>query len=352
MADALPETLVCIAAPTGSPVAHPRPACRSSPAPHRLHGRCHSRTHFHTARPSPPRNLRDILYLPRSPAIESPRGAFRARRSAHLLHHADPRIRGIHRTVVSLAIIRRAPHRPARNGLVPIPAAISIASAHAEVRAASFIYPDPTLIKTPRPPLRAWRPAPLLGHLHAVMRVGRAVVPPAIIRRAGDRLPTIPTRPGIPRQQKVCATPPVHPDAPVVISPRLVLDARRPAALLHHLYPGSRLRVAVMPLAIVRLTRNSLLRLSAANRNQHHHQNEKQSTGAHGTLLDVRFFDGRRAAISHITYAESPAAASPSISRILSLPCRSKARKDGQRPIATRSLCPDAKREVAEGRVL
>jgi hypothetical protein len=137
-----------------------------------------------------------------------------------------------------------------------------------KIGAAATIDPDSLTVPSPGLPLHARRAAALIGQPDATPRIDRAEIPLPIVRRASDgsarrrsrwwsiaaagrrRRGIIATTTAAPND-KVRAAAPIHPDPTVVITPGLPLNARRPAALVHHAHPALSIDPTVMAPHIV-----------------------------------------------------------------------------------------------------
>ena len=153
------------------------------------------------------------------------------------------------------------PDRTIARSLVPMTFAMPFAaSCRYEVRAASMVHPNPTLVGSPRITFLASRPAPLLHQLHAALRVHLAVIPSAIVRSAVKRLrwtaavsPRM-LRPLVRLCHKLCPASMVHPDPALVETPRDALVARRFAMLPDQVHIPARVCLAIVPPAVIRRT--------------------------------------------------------------------------------------------------
>lgn len=148
-----------------------------------------------------------------------------------------------------------------------------------EIGAAATIDPDALAVPSPRLPLHARRTAALIHQPHPAPGIGRAEIP-LTVRGAGDRpawrrrrrswrgaiaasgrwIIAVARRRIAPAatapNDKVRTAAPIDPDAAVVITPALPLNARRSAALVHHAHAALRIDPAIMTLHIVRSTGN------------------------------------------------------------------------------------------------
>ena len=117
-----------------------------------------------------------------------------------------------------------------------------------------MINPDASLIVAPAIALLALRSASLVHHLHTAVRIRRAKVSASVIGRAGDRLPSAvgPVSVITPTvRNEVCPAAVIDPDAPLIVAPAISLLAARSAALVNHLHATARVRLTIMPTAVV-----------------------------------------------------------------------------------------------------
>jgi hypothetical protein len=117
---------------------------------------------------------------------------------------------------------------------------------------APVINPNSTPIETPRNALLARGIAVLPDQIHIPPRIGLAVVPPSVIRRAAhDRFasPVFPL--AFKLHPEVSAASMVHPDSIIVISPRISLAALRAARLFFQRHARSRVRGTIPPPPVI-----------------------------------------------------------------------------------------------------
>src|SRR5580704_8610371 len=198
---------------------------------------------------------------PHAPAIVPPRRTLFACRRAYLsrqLHLGPLRIH----VAIILSTIERSATYPLALALSSPGAGRMPRYAHHKIRLASFIYPDPSSVVSPRGAFLAFRVAPSSHELHPVADVRRANFSSAIVRRTQYRLSnTLAARitPDFAAPQtKLTAAALVHPDSFFVVAPRLALFARRLAALPHQSRAIPRVRRAVVLLPVIGRTRNDL----------------------------------------------------------------------------------------------
>ena len=141
----------------------------------------------------------------------------------------------------------------------PMPLAMPLpAPGRHKVRAASMVHPNPTLVGSPRVTFLARRPAPLLHQLHAAPRIHLAVISPAVVRSAVERLrrpaavPSRMLRPLVRLSHKLCPAAMVNPDPAFIETPRDAFVARRFAVLPDQIHISPCVRLAIMPPAIIR----------------------------------------------------------------------------------------------------
>src|SRR5258708_6150007 len=126
-----------------------------------------------------------------------------------------------------------------------------------KVRPASVVHPNPSLVGPPRISFLARRPAPLLHQLHSAPHVQRAEIPSPVIRSAIERLHRSALTSRVLRslirlRHKFRAASMVHPDPASIKAPRDSLLASRIAVLPNQVHIATRVRLAVVPPAIVR----------------------------------------------------------------------------------------------------
>src|SRR5882762_5039513 len=172
--------------------------------------------------------------------------------------------------------------------------------AHQKIRLASFIYPYPASIVSPRGAFLALRVTPLSHELYAVAGICRANFSPDIVRRTCYR-PSTALAAGIAAvfaasQSKLPSAYLVHPDSLFVVAPRLLLFARRLADLPHQSRAIPRVRRAIVLFPVIRRTRNDLAlallwRLSGqcptAKGGEGCHQNKNTLANSHTILLEL-----------------------------------------------------------------
>ncbi len=150
--------------------------------------------------------------------------------------------------------------------------------AELEVRSTASIHPDLVPVKAPGLVLDAWRSATLVDQSDAAAGVCVAEVSFAVVGGAGDLPATgiasstawiTPTMIAATKPE-VGAAAPVDPDTISVVSPGLVLDAWRSAALVDHANAVLGRYLTKMTLAVIGGTRNlaSVLRGDTALRPQ------------------------------------------------------------------------------------
>src|SRR6185312_12207109 len=103
-----------------------------------------------------------------------------------------------------------------------------------KIGAATTIHPHAPAIEAPRGTLLARRAAALADHADTAARIGIAIVPPAIVRRAGKvlyRTTPWPETATAASHCKIGAATAIHPHAPAIEAPRGTLLARRAATL-------------------------------------------------------------------------------------------------------------------------
>ena len=213
---------------------------------------------------------------PDAAPVKAPRDSLLASRIAVLPNqvHIATRVR---LAVVPPAIIRRAAHNRFAAAIFPRPLEL-----HPEVSPASMIHPDSAFVISPRIPLHASRAAGLLFQRHARSRIRRAIAPPAVIRRAGNLPPAV----GIGRapHRKLRPATVVHPDPPVVVTPRPALLAWRAAHLLHHRYSVARIRLAKLFAPVIGRAAHNLGPRGSRKRTQNHTQHNQHSQNSHVVL--------------------------------------------------------------------
>src|SRR5256885_12608137 len=216
------------------------------------------------------RSLASRLYLefpvatsihPDTPAIVPPCRTFHTCRRADLSRQFHVGPLRIHITII-LSSVERSAAYPLALASGFHEAGRMTRYAHYKIRLASFIYPYPSSIVSPRGAFLALRSTPLSHELHSIAGIRRANFSSAIVRSTRYRPSTIHSA-GITAviaapQSKLAAASLIHPDSFLVVAPRRALLARGLAALPHQSRSIPRVRRAVVLLPVIRRTRNDL----------------------------------------------------------------------------------------------
>jgi hypothetical protein len=105
---------------------------------------------------------------------------------AALLRQTGPASR-IHRAIVPVSVVGGTRDGAAALVLVPVLAPVLV-SVDDEIGAAAAVYPNTAAIKSPTVALIAGGVAALFRQLHSTPRIGRTIVPPAIVGRTREAL--------------------------------------------------------------------------------------------------------------------------------------------------------------------
>jgi len=189
---------------------------------------------------------------PNASLVVTPGRALRTRRTTALIQqrHAPASV-GV--AIMPPSIIRGTSDCAAAYRRTVIPTTLT-AAANREIRAAPAVHPNAALIVAPAIALCAGRTTALIQQRHAAARIGIAVVPPSIVRGAGDCAAArtiVPTGPATPNRE-VGPAPAVHPNAALIVAPAIALRAGRPAALIQQRHAAARIGIAIVPPSIVR----------------------------------------------------------------------------------------------------
>ena len=188
---------------------------------------------------------------PNASLVVTPGRALRTRRTTALIQqrHAPARV-GV--AIMPPSIIRGTSDCAAAYRRTVIPTTLT-AAANREIRAAPAVHPNAALIVAPAVTLCAGRTTALIQQRHAAARVGIAIMPPSVVRGAGDGasasavIPAGTTAPN----DKVGTAATIYPNASLIVAPGRALRAGRTAALPDHLHAAARIDGTVIPAAVV-----------------------------------------------------------------------------------------------------
>lgn len=206
---------------------------------------------------------------PETAAVDTPGLSLIAGRAADLAREGDVvRIDSTgNGAVITATVVRRAGKGLAdASAIAPsipmtIPPAVPIAIAGGEFSAAATVNPDTIVIPPPSLALVAGGATALVGESNTAAGIGVAVIAAAVIRGAIDSLsgaivaaPSATVAPSVPvavSGGEFSAAAAVDPDAIVIPSPGLSLNAGRAAALTRELYASAGVGVAIVTPTII-----------------------------------------------------------------------------------------------------
>jgi hypothetical protein len=198
---------------------------------------------------------------PDASAIVAPTVALLAPRIASLPGHLHTALR-IDRAGTASTVVGRA--ADLASAAIVSTIVRFIEAVHDEVRTATVIYPDASLIVAPTVALLAGGSAALIGHLHAAPCIDRTGMPSTVVGRTGNGLATrvpsiVPIASVAPTvDHEIGAAAVVHPDALAVVAPAIALLTGCSAALIGHLHAAPCIHRAGVASAIVGRTGDGL----------------------------------------------------------------------------------------------
>jgi hypothetical protein len=185
---------------------------------------------------------------PNAAAVETPGAIEDAVRVAALTNQTHPAAR-IDLTDVAAHVVRRTIH-DLHTAAAGLPAAAT--APNLEISAAATIDPNAPAVVTPSAAVVTRRPAALANQLHSAACVGRAQIASFVVRSTVNVVAVVPAAPIRPGNGEIGAAPAVDPNAPSVhVTPGLIEDARRVAALPNELDSASDIRAAIVALHVV-----------------------------------------------------------------------------------------------------